>query len=110
VDFTFDDGRTFRHYDSDGGPNPGVGDLLLAGSKPRPRIDLAQLRDPRSWPAGCYGFQENGYERASTLELDNGLTLDKAPNYTPLIVHQDNRLWGETLCLDKQGRVFEIVG
>ncbi len=110
ADIKLDDGRTYRLYTDAAGPGWAVGDLLFSGTKPWLWVDTAQLRDPRSWPAGCYGYQKNGYERTSTVELDNGLTLDKAPNYAPLIVHQDNRLWGETLCLDKQARVFEIVG
>ncbi len=106
TDFAFDDGRTYR---SEGeAPEPAVGDLLLAGSKPGPWVDRAPLKDPRSWPTGCYGLGEGGYELQTTVQLDSGLILEKAPNYSR--PGKGSRLFGLVLCLDKQGRVFEIVG
>lgn len=82
-------------------------------AKPSPWVYYAPLKDPRSWPAGCYGLTQNGYELESTIELDSGLTLEKAPGFgrRPVPVpRKDNRLAGLVLCLDEQGRVFEIVG
>jgi hypothetical protein len=110
--FTFDDGRTYRVPPNVGGARPAVGELLLAGTKPSPWVYYAAPRDPGSWPAGCYGLGQNGYELESTIELDSGLTLEKAPDFSwpARATHQDNRIWGAVLCLDKQGRVFEIVG
>ncbi len=111
TDYTFEDGGTYRLYDA-AGPTPVVGDLLLSGSKPWLWVDRAGLEDPKSWPAGCYGYNENGYNRVSTIELDNGLTLQKTADFTwpAAAVHKDNRISGETLCLNKQGQVFTIVG
>lgn len=106
TDFVFDDGRTYRSAGE--APEPAVGDLLLAGSKPRPWIDYAPLKDARSWSAGCYGYLAGGYERATTIQLYSGLILEKAPNYSR--PGKGEELYGLTLCLDKQGRVFYIYG
>src|SRR5664280_716973 len=66
IDYTFDDGRTYRANADAAGPGVAVGELLLAGNKPWPWVDRAALRDPRSWPTGCYGLGEGGYELQTT--------------------------------------------
>jgi hypothetical protein len=109
IDFTFDDGRTYT-MDNIGGP-PGVGGLLIAGSKPTPWAIGASLEDPDSgWPVGCYGLNENGTENETTVDLEVGATLPKAPNFDPTGRPKGSgRIWGGTICLDREGRVIKIV-
>jgi hypothetical protein len=111
---TFDDGRNFT-YDTDyqvlAGIRPHVGNLLLAGTLPRPWTIGASLEDPASgWPVGCYGLNENGTENETTVDLEVGVTLPKAPNFDPTGRPKGSgRIWGGTICLDRQGRVIKIM-
>jgi hypothetical protein len=110
VQFTFEDGSTYR-VDTGAGREPAVGDLLIAGSTPRPWMDLAIPHGPPGWPEGCYEpLPQNGVETQTTIELDDGLTVMKAPNFTwPGRPAHGNRLRNDSLCLDTQGRVFEVI-
>jgi hypothetical protein len=110
---TFDDGRTFRFDVNDetiAGHWPQVGDLLIAGSKPTPWVIGASLEDANSgWPVGCYGLVGNGTETATTVELDVGVTLPKAPNFDPNGRPKDGGpIGGGVICLDREARVINI--
>jgi hypothetical protein len=114
--YTFDDGRTYSqtyegHVLAGGGPS--VGDLLIAGSKPSNWVLVATPQHPGpEAPAGCYATRElNGEVHETSVDLLDGLTLPKAPNYAfgsdyPAGAH----LVSAVLCLDRQGRVTWISG
>jgi hypothetical protein len=112
VSVTFDDGRTFTyntHYRILAGGRPHVGDLLLAGSKPTPWTIGASPEIPSSaLPVGCYLLNENGTEHETTVELDIGLTVPKAPNFETQPVPGVGEHWRGALCLDREGRALEI--
>jgi hypothetical protein len=110
-DFTLADGRTQRIYSDAAGLAPNVGDLLIAGTTPYPWLGLAIPHGPPGWPEGCYEpLPQNGVETETTIELDDGLTVMKAPDFTwPGRPAHGNRLLNASLCLDTQGRVFEVI-
>lgn len=110
---TFDDGRT---YEMQGGPqtglgpSPNAGDLLIAGSKPSNWMLVAPLRKISDMPVPCYGLVENGEERDTTIELDFGVTLQKAPDFdeggrNPKF---STRITGGVICLNREGQVRKI--
>jgi hypothetical protein len=107
---TFSDGRTYslpNDFLLLGGVSPHVGDLFIAGSKPEPWVVGASLQRPdQGWPAGCYSLIGGGINHETTLELDVGITVPKAPNYHP--IPGLGRHWVGALCLDRQGRAMEI--
>lgn len=111
--YTFDDGRTFTmHYKGhviSGGQT--TGDLLIAGTRPDNWVLVANLRDDwGGWPKGCYGLgSQAGYDTATTIELDFGVTLQKAPDFNPTDHGQPGRFGSiGAICLDRQGRVTQI--
>lgn len=116
--YTFDDGRTYAiRYKVDGGVvqgtgvRPKVGDLLIAGSRPDNWILVATPRDTGSgFPPGCYGLgSQAGQDRETTVELDFGVTLEKALDYNNS-GHISLAHFGDqgVICLDRQGRVTQI--
>jgi hypothetical protein len=115
--YTFDDGRTYvmqfhGDRDIDGtGVRPNVGDLLIGGSKPSYWLLVATPRDPRSgFPPDCFGLgSQAGHDTATTVELDFGVTLQKAPDFDPT-GHGTLGSFGVrgVICLDRQGRVTQI--
>jgi hypothetical protein len=116
--YTFDDGRTYSmryhgHARAVEGPGvlPNVGDLLIAGTHPGNWMLVANLRDDwGGWPKGCYGLgSQAGYDTATTVELDFGVTLQKAPDFNPTDHGQPGRFGSMgAICLDRQGRVTQI--
>lgn len=63
------------------------------------------------WPTGCYAIQENGLETDTSIELDDGLTQLNAPNFSwPGQARGDHHFWGDAVCINREGRVFQIVG
>jgi hypothetical protein len=116
--YTFDDGRTYSMtYKVEGGVIEGggvlpeVGDLLIAGSRPDNWMLVARPKEvSQGFPAGCYGLGPlAGEDRETTVELDFGVTLQKAPDYNPS-GHEALAHFGDTsiLCLDRQGRVMQV--
>jgi uncharacterized protein YceK len=107
--FTFDDGRTYTLNN----PNtisgkPGIGDLLIGGSKPSPWMMAAHPQYSR--PEGCYEIDENGEEHDTSVELDVGVTLQKAPDFDPTGRSQGaTRIQGAAICLNSQGQVMRII-
>lgn len=111
--FTFDDGRTFTmNYPGHVGlPQPRIGDLIIAGAKPDNWMLVARLRDPMPDLVGpCYGLVENGDERDTTVELDFGVTLQKAPDFEEGGRNPKNstRITGGVICLNRDGQVRRI--
>ena len=111
---TFDDGRV---YEMPGGPVEGrgsaisVGDLVMAGSKPDNWMLVAPLRVPDSSShVPCYGLVENGDERDTTVELDFGVTLQKAPDFDEggRNPKYSTRITGGVICLNRDGQVRKI--
>jgi hypothetical protein len=110
--FKFDDGRTFTmHYAGHVGvAQPRIGDLIIAGSKPSNWMLVARQRDPVPDLVGtCYGLVENGEER-DTVELDFGVTLQKAPDFEEGGRNPKNstRITGGVICLNRDGQVRKI--
>ena len=111
--YTFDDGRTFTmRYPSHmitGGRT--VGDLLIAGTRPDNWTLVATPRDPASgFRPGCFGLgSQAGHDTKTTVELDFGVTLQKAPDFDPT-GHGALGPFGAlgVICLDRQGRVTQI--
>jgi len=110
----FDDGRTYAMEGgpvTGSGPSPSVGDLILAGSKPSNWMLVAPLRVPdSSWHVACYGLVENGEEKDTTVDLDFGVTLQKAPDFdengrNPMY---SSRIFGGVICLNRDGQVRRI--
>lgn len=109
---TFDDGRTFTYDDRSrnlAGVGPNIGDLLIAGSKPEPWIIGVEFRYPVTGQPGCYALTANGYERETTVDLDVGVSLPKAPTFKEQpLPGVGGRIWGGAICLDQDGRATEI--
>jgi hypothetical protein len=114
--YTFDDGRTYSmrfntNKGIQGNGDPRAGDLLIAGSRPDNWVLVARPQDTASgFPPGCYGLGLlAGYDRETTVELDFGVTLQKAPDYDPT-GHVALAHFGDLgfICLDRQGRVTLI--
>jgi hypothetical protein len=125
VQFTFEDGSTYR-VDTGAGREPAVGDLLIAGSTPRPWMDLAiphgpprlagrllraaaaeRCRDPdddraRRWPDGHEGAELHLAREASARQPPSErLSL---PGHAGSGLRGDHRpsqlarAWGESTC------------
>jgi hypothetical protein len=111
---SFDDGRTYEIEGgpaTGGGPSASVGDLVMAGSKPDNWMLVAPLRVPdSSWHVPCYGLVENGDERDTTVELDFGVTLQKAPDFDEggRNPKYSTRITGGVICLNRDGQVRKI--
>lgn len=114
--YTFDDGRTYAiRFNTNKGiqgyGDPGAGDLLIAGSHSDNWMLVARPQDTASgFPPGCYGLGLlAGEDRGTTVELDFGVTLQKAPDYDPT-GHVAPAHFGDRgfICLDRQGRVTLI--
>jgi hypothetical protein len=112
--YKFDDGRTFAMLHKGHvavGWGEGTGDLLIAGTHPDNWMLVARPQDIASgFPPGCYGLGgAAGYDRETTVELDFGVTLQKAPDFNPTghvaLAHFGDR---GVICLDRQGRVTQI--
>jgi hypothetical protein len=90
---------------------PQVGDLIIAGTHPDNWMLVATLRDDwGGYPKGCYGLGgQSGEDRETTVELDFGVSLQKAPDFNPTghvaLAHFGDR---GVICLDRQGRVTQI--
>jgi hypothetical protein len=106
VDYAFDDGRTFST--DAGGRSPQVGDLLIAGSKPTPWVIGASAETGSGWPVGCYSLDVQGIQHETTVELDIGVTVPKAPDFKVQPVPVLGEFWRGALCLDREGRALEI--
>jgi hypothetical protein len=114
--YTFDDGRTYSmHFRGDRnleGPGvlPNVGHLLIAGSKPDFWLLVARPFASPGYPTGCFGLGgAAGYDTETTVELDFGVTLQKAPGFNPT-GHGTLGRFGDrgVICLDRHGRVTQI--
>jgi hypothetical protein len=114
--YTFDDGRTYTmqfHGDRDlDGPGqlPDVGDLLIGGSKPSYWLLVARPFASTGYPTGCFDLAgQAGHDTATTVELDFGVTLQKAPDFSTT-GHGALGPFGTrgVVCLDRQGRVTQI--
>jgi hypothetical protein len=114
VTYTFDDGRTYTmHYEWHVIPgDPPVGDLPIAGSKPSNWILAATPQHPgQGAPDDCYATQESyGEVHETSVDLFDGVTLPKAPNYFDPGGRYPNgaHLSSASACLDRQGRVTYI--
>jgi hypothetical protein len=111
--FKFDDGRTFTlHYSVHQAiQEPRIGDLIIAGTKPDNWLLIAPLRVPDpGWKVPCYGLVENGEEHDTTVELDFGVTLQKAPDFEEGGRNPKNstRITGGVICLNRDGQVRRI--
>ena len=111
--FLFDDGRRYevRYQGHVAVGQPHLGDLLIAGSKPDNWILVAELRVPdSSWHVPCYALQETGEEKDTTVELDFGVTLQKAPDYDSpgRNPNYSTRISGGVICLNREGQVRRI--
>jgi hypothetical protein len=115
--YTFDDGRTYTiRYSVNGGiqgnVRPARGDLVIAGSEPGYWMLAATPQNASSGcPEGTYGLgTQAGYDRETTIDLDFGVTLQKAPDFDPsshvALAHFGNR---GIICLDRQGRVTKLA-
>lgn len=111
--YTFDDGRKYEvHYTGHVAVGqPRIGDLVMAGSKPDNWMLVAPLRVPDSSShVPCYGLVENGDERDTTVELDFGVTLQKAPDFDEggRNPKYSTRITGGVICLNRDGQVRKI--
>ena len=85
--------------------------VVVVVAKPSNWMLVAPPRVPvASWQGPCYGLVENGDERDTTVELDFGVTLQKAPDYdeggrNPKI---SARTFGGVICLNRDGQVRMI--
>lgn len=109
--WTFDDGRTYALTFEGTGAAAAAGTLLIAGSKPRPWTLIGSPQDPDSgWPKGCYKTMDYTVEEHdTTVDLDIGVTLQKAPDYQPSLRSLGER-WRAEMCLDREGRVMKLYG
>ncbi len=113
--YTFDDGRTFTlrysGHIATGGPGPG--ELLIGGNQPYGWVLEGQSDAPNfGCPEGSYGlFELTGRDTETTIELDFGVTLQKAPDFTPRGQSRLGKSIGgqNMICLDRQGRVLKII-
>jgi hypothetical protein len=109
--YTFDDGRTFalRYAGHIGTRVPDQGELLIGGNQPDAWVLEGQSD---GCPTGSYGLYEmTGRETGTTIELDFGITLEKAPDFTPRAPSLQGRGIGgqNMICVDRQGRVLKII-
>ncbi len=103
------DGRTVIN----GGIGPGVGDLLLSGTRPNGRWVARAYPGTRissELPSGCYVVASRGTDQGDWIQTDVGLRLRKAPDFDPGPLHTAGpgaRYGGigPTFCLNSEGLV-----